>query len=324
MKRNLFMAFSTCILICCHGGTANAVESFKPIGPIGGTDIRQAFLPPPGLYGVGVGVGLTLPKYWGGNETYDSRGAPLVGGGGLLFVYDTEFLGGKLASTIFDDYADQNFGLKGSKKESSKGFGDIYSDILMWSRFFPSEAYATQSKDGIPMPYGLQVMFGLGMGFPTGKYDASKRVNVGSNVYTFSPNVALTYTTPSLFYDAPGHATEFSARFFFNKYTKNHDTDYLSGPTASVDFAMTERINQWQFGLAGTAYTQVADDEVGGRRHPNNGNRASFLAVGPLVSYDFVAASHHWNLTGKALLAVAGQNTVASTGIVIRLVTNLN
>ncbi len=321
VKIQRIISFVVCVFFFYYGEMACAVESFKPIGPIGGTDIRQAYLPPPGLYGIGVGVGLTLPKYWGAGDTFDSRGTPILGGGGLLYVYDADFFGGKIASTVFESYADQNFGIKGAPKNRSVGFGDIYSDIFMWSRFFPSGDYAKQTKTGNVMPYGLQVMLGLGMNFPTGKYHASDSVNVGSNIYTFSPSIALTYTRPSVFYDAPGHATEFSARFFFNKYTKNHATDYLSGPTVSVDFAMTERVNQWQFGIAGTTYTQIADDTIGGTLHPNNGNRASFLSLGPLVSYDFVAAGHYWNLTAKGMLALAGRNTVASSGVVIRLVT---
>ncbi|WP_126243046.1 SphA family protein [Burkholderia gladioli] len=322
MKIQRIISLIVCLFFCYYRETAWAVESFKPIGPIGGTDIRQAYLPPPGLYGIGVGVGLTLPKYWGDNDTFDSRGTPVIGGGGLLYVYDADFLGGKIASTVFESYADQNFGIKGAPRSRSVGFGDVYSDIFMWSRFFPSVAYAREPKSGYLMPYGLQVMLGLGMNFPTGKYHALDSVNVGSNIYTFSPNAALTYTRPSIFYDAPGHATEFSARFFFNIYTKNHATGYLSGPTLSADFAITERVEQWQFGVAGTTYTQVADDTIGGNLHPNNGNRASFLSLGPLISYDFVAAGRYWNLTAKGLLALAGRNTVASSGVVVRLVTN--
>jgi hypothetical protein len=324
MKKNRIIAFSACLLFGFSGEATRAAESFKPIGPIGGTDIRQAFLPPPGLYGVGVGVVANVPRYWAQDQTFASSATPVIGGVGLLYVYDTELWGGKLGSTIFEDYANQNFGLDGTKKSSSKGFGDIYSDVLMWSRFFPSEDYGKQSKDATVMPYGLQVLVGLGMNFPVGKYNPNKKVNVGSNVYTFSPNIALTYTTPSIFYDAPGHATEFSARFFYNTYTKNHDTDYLTAPTASVDFAVTERVNQWQFGIAGTAFTQVADDKVHGQRHPNDGNRASYLSLGPVVSYDFVAAEHHWNVTAKGVIAVAGQNTGASSAIIVRLATKLN
>jgi hypothetical protein len=302
---------------------ASAAEAIKPAGPIGGTDIRQAFIPPPGLYGVGVGVGLNLPTYWTRDDSLGASGGSGVVGAGLMYVYDTQIFGGSLASTVFGSYERTCFGLTPFPESCSTGIGDVYSDVLMWSRFFPSEHFASQSKGGIPIPYGLQVLAGLGITFPTGNYDSQRMINNGVNVFDFAPNVALTYTTPSIFGDQPGQATEFSARFFLNNYTKNGATDYQTGQIASLDFAVTQRVNQWQFGLAGTGFVQFEDDEIAGIRHPNDGNRAKSLSLGPVISYDFLWEDRPWNITLKGLFGVTGENTARANGFVLRLGTKL-
>jgi hypothetical protein len=302
---------------------ANAAEAIKPAGPIGGTDIRQAFIPPPGLYGVGVGVGLNLPTYWTSDDSLGASGGSRVVGAGLMYVYDTQIFGGSLASTVFGSYERTCFGPTPFPESCSTGIGDVYSDVLMWSRFFPSEHFASQSKGGIPIPYGLQVLAGLGVTFPTGNYDSQRMINNGVNVFDFAPNVALTYTTPSIFGDQPGQATEFSARFFLNNYTKNGATDYQTGQIASLDFAVTQRVNQWQFGLAGTGFVQFEDDEIAGIRHPNDGNRAKSLSLGPVISYDFLWEDRPWNITLKGLFGVTGENTARANGFVLRLGTKL-
>lgn len=56
-----------------------------------------------------------------------------------------------------------------------------------------------RSKTAPWIPYGLNVLLGLGVTFPTGKYDKSEMVNVSANVYDFAPNFALTYVVPSIF-----------------------------------------------------------------------------------------------------------------------------
>ncbi|NTH16721.1 hypothetical protein G6L99_31910 [Agrobacterium rhizogenes] len=327
MKRKLSKVISgfavgTAFLTVLSAGS-QAAETIKPAGPIGGTDIRQAFLPPPGLYGVGVGVGLALPKFLTPNGDLDSNGGSGVGGGGLLYVYDAQVFGGSLASSVFASYERTCFGIKPGPESCSSGLGDVYSDVLMWSRFFPSSDFSKQPSGGVPIPYGLTMLIGLGANFPTGNYDSSRMINNGANFFDIAPNLALTYTTKSIFGDALGQATEFSGRVFLNNYTKNPDTDYQTGRIANMDFSITQRMNQWQFGLAGTGFVQFEDDEIGGQKAPNDGNRASGLSLGPVISYDFMWNDRPWNATVKALFGVAGNNTANADGIVLRLGTKL-
>ncbi|WP_158244422.1 MULTISPECIES: transporter [unclassified Pseudomonas] len=313
--------YALCVALLAAQGFSstyiNAAENIKPAGPIGGTDIRQAILPPPGVYGVGIGVGLGFPEYWTEDEDLDAKGGSRIFGVGGAIVYDMEVFGGNIASTAFASYERTCFGFKGGKKMCSEGQGDIYSDVLMWSRNFPLGYERSQSAPWIP--YGLNVLVGLGVTLPTGKYDSSKMVNVSANVYDFAPNVALTYIVPSIFGDQFGDATEFSARVFYNKYTENHDTDYQTGDLVSMDFAVSQRFGQWQVGLAGTGFVQIEDDDINGFTPPNNGNRAKSLSLGPVVSYDFMWDDNPWNFTFKGLAGIDGENTASARGVVLKL-----
>src|SRR5690349_16462777 len=73
---------------------SSALEGATAAGPIGGTDIRSAILPPPGLYGVAAGV------VTGVQEIHNGSGQPAPGlnkvnilatVGGPLFVYVPDF-----------------------------------------------------------------------------------------------------------------------------------------------------------------------------------------------------------------------------------------
>ena len=299
---------------------AQAGEAVRPAGPIGGTDIRQALLGPPGLYGVGVGVGMGFTRLFTPNGDLDTDEGVAAGGGALLYVYDGEVFGGSLASSISAGYESTCIRIARGPESCSSGFGDVYSDVLMWSRFFPSADFSGQPS-GAQIPYGLGVLVGLGVNFPTGKYDSTNPINNGSNVFDIAPNFALTYTTKSIFGDAPGQATEFSARVFLNNYTENPDTDYQSGRIISMDYGISQRVNQWQFGFTGALWTQFEDDEIRGRKAPNDGNRTSGFTIGPIISYDFMWNEKPWNATLKAYTAVAGENTVGGNAVIFRLAT---
>jgi hypothetical protein len=169
------------------------------------------------------------------------------------------------------------------------------------------------------IPYGLNVMVGLGTAFPTGKYSASKMVNTSANIYDIAPNIAVTHVIPSILGQGKGDATEFSARIFYNKYLKNHDTDYQSGDLVSFDFAVSQRFGQWQLGLAGTGFVQIEDDRIHGQHVPNGGNRGKSLSLGPVLSYDFMWNNTPWNIAVKGLSGIDGKNTVAARGVVVKL-----
>jgi hypothetical protein len=68
---------------------------------------------------------------------------------------------------------------------------------------------------------------------------------------------------------------------------------------------------------------ELEDDEIAGIRHPNDGNRAMSLSIGPLVSYDFFWEDRPWTVTLKTLFGVTGENSARANGFVLRLGTKL-
>ncbi len=296
---------------------SHAAEGICPSGPLGGTDINQAILPPAGLYASVIAGGIDLPKWRqnDGGTKIDSSGTVWYTGVGMMYAYETPILGGQVASTFFAGIQDQDFGIDGYPKNDSSGFIDMYSDLFIWSRFMPSQAFLEQPK-GSFIPFGTGILFGLGVTLPTGEYGASEPLNVGSNFYTFSPSVAITYTVPSLLGDFFGEATQFSTRTFYNHYTENQDTDYKSGATLSNDFSITQIKGQWQYGLAGFAFIQVEDDEIRGGK---GGTRSSAVNIGPVVARNFMVGQRFFSSKLKFLTTVDGRNTTEAHGFTFML-----
>jgi len=299
--------------------TSYATEGIAPAGPIGGTDLNQALLPPvPGLYYGVVGAPLKLGDYrldGGGKAKGDGHlGIGAVAG---LIVYDHQLFGGQLASSIGVGYQRVCYQLGGTGKNCSEGVMDTYTDLLMWSKFMPSENFSKQPQGGRVIPYGTAVLLSMGATWPTGKYDKHKPINVGSNFYTFSPSVALTHTSPSIF-GAAGHATQVSARLFYNHYTENQDSDYDSADTVSVDFSASEMFGNWTLGIAGTGWSQIADDKVHG---DSNGIRGDAFSIGPIVQYDFSLGDRPAFIKLKYLKMTSGSATPQVDGPVLSFVT---
>ncbi|MCD9029150.1 transporter [Luteimonas sp. BDR2-5] len=295
---------------------AHAGEGVKPAGPIGGTDIGQALLPPPGLYGVTFAGAVNIDGFF---DDSGSRmpvgGDSYVGGVGLMYVYPRQVFGGSIATTLAIGYERTCVAFKPAPESCSSGLFDAYSDVVFWTRFFPNADFRAQGESDAMVTYGLAFGLGVGVTFPTGEYSAGSPINVGSNVYGIAPSIALTYNRKSIFGEALGQATEFSGRLFLNNYTDNEDTDWSSGRMLSFDFAVTQRQDQWQYGVAGVATYQIQDDIV---QSVNIGNRAKGVALGPIVSRNFIVDGRPYILSAKALLSVAGENGASSQALVVR------
>lgn len=321
----ILIAWASSVLLPALGaGGAWALEGAAPTGPIGGTDVRSALLPPPGLYGVAVGADVAMGDLYTPIGAIPASGSTLVGGGALLYVYDTSFLGGSIASSIYAGYEQQCYGVRQpGARTCVDGIIDIYSDLLLWSFFIPDKHSSGQQGGIFPIPYGLAIQFGVGVGFPTGPWNLGSPLNVGANFYDIVPNIAFTYTIPSIFGLGAGDATEFSTRIFHHFYTKNHDTNYKTGNILNIDWAITQRLDNWQFGLSGTYWSQVSNDEINGLMVGPDGNQAMGIAMGPVLSYDFIAAERPWNLTFKWNIRIKVENTPAAELFLMRLGTKM-
>jgi hypothetical protein len=303
----------------CWTLPCSAAEGTTVAGPIGGTDIRSAFLPPPGLYGgiVGVAASANQIRDGAGNPRagldavdIDSRSASIV----LLYVPDIKLFGGSIgflgtvgAGSICGQIVSTN------PSRCLSGVGDPYVE-MSWSRFFGFTRHS-YDKNAAPIREGLAVRAGLGAVLPFGPYDATIRasngITIGGNIWDIAPSVAFTYTTPPLI----AEGTEFSTKIYLNNYSTNPATDYKTGSNINIDFAISEHIGRWQIGAAGYYLRQIADDRRHGVPVPPDGRRAEVLSLGGVVNYDIAEAGA--SIKFKVRSSVFAYNTAMVTTFIL-------
>jgi len=312
--------------VCCFSSvSAWAAEGFIAAGPVGGSDIRSALLPPPGLYGAIIGAYTTY------NEVDDGSGRPIASldavhldavtaGGALLYVPNVQIFGGSIGLMGFANVA-QDCGQVVSAFPSRciSGFADPYVEVN-WARFF-GHLRPSREPRAFPIAEGFAIDFGLGAVLPVGRYDPSIRatngITVGNNTLDIAPSVALTYTTPALLADG----TEFSAKIYYNVYRTNPATHYHSGSLVDVDFAITEHIGRFQIGASGTYLQQVASDEVNGVTVAPDGNKMKALVLGPVVNYDM--PEYGATIKVKTLMPVVIENAAKAKAIILTIAKKL-
>lgn len=285
MVRKLSCAVGLCAAALSTAALSAEGQFFG--GPVGGTDIRNAYLPPvPGLYfGVVAGGG------WASQLNGDNaKASPVqahtgasVGGVGLLYVYPFKLFGGSLASAaqlaLIDGYLSLN-----NRHEYYRGIGDTYVELLSWSKYLGTFGTAGDTERPLPkLPYGLTVKLSYSMIFPTGKYNTTQLATPGHNVYFFIPNAAATYLTGPNFL---GDGLEFSGHVFFDISSKNNATNYKTGPVYDIDGAISERSGRWQYGISGYYARQWEDDTQNGLLALGTGKRLVTAAAGPVIAYD--------------------------------------
>jgi hypothetical protein len=312
--------------LCELAPQAFATEGNTVAGPIGGTDMRSAMLPPPGLWGGGVyaygsgrgftdGNGDDIPQLSGLDLWRDTVGAFLIyvppvqvfgGSIGLLGVAS----GGRACGHL----------VKGAPNPCITSGGDPYVEAD-WSRFFGT-VRASQYPGAFPIAEGLFVEVGVGAVIPVGHFDAiearDKGLTLGTNTWDFAPLVAFTYTTPPIL----AEGTEFSAKFYWNYYLTNPETNYKVGSLVDIDFAVTEHIGRLQLGMAGAYFSQIDDDQINGMAIPPDGRRATVLAIGGVAAYDMPEFGASMKI--KAISNVLQENFVHSYGIAFSFVKKLD
>ena len=298
---------------------AQAVEGGLYGAPLGGTDVRQAYLPTsPGLYGGIAGVGILAPtsrdQYGsvakGTNYTYTQ-----VAGVGLLYVYPINPLGFTLASSFQLNYAStyQALTVNGVRKTGhASGFQDSYSDLFYASHYIG--LFGAQAGSNPKYRYGLTAAFGLAAELPIGAYSVTNFVNPARNTFITIPNMALTYLTgPNLsFFDA----TEVSARFFFDTSKRNPASGYQAGNLIDLDYSVTQRSGNVQFGVAGVFAQQLNGDHNATNALVNpDGNKYSKADLGPVLVYDSPELATTFK--AKALFPIHHENNYNTTTIVL-------
>lgn len=312
---------SACFLsaVALLSSAALAAEGSSIAGPIGGTDIRSAHLPPPGLNGgsiflYAVAEGFFRPRsepveQLGALDLARIRIAPFL-------VYKPEWrpLGGSIGiggTVPFGTECGRLFAA--TPKRCKAGLGEPYVE-LAWSRFF-GEARPSGDPGAPFVPEGLAVQLGLGAVLPLGAYDAATAAGqglvLGNNVWDIAPFAALTYTSAPFLADG----TEISVKSYWNNYLANHETGYQTGLIVGTDFAISERFGRVQLGLAGLHVVQIEDDRAAGVAVPPDGRRMEGLSLGPVLAYDLPEIGLSFKL--KALTSVISRNSVGSFGVAV-------
>lgn len=303
----------------------HAAEGSTAAGVAGGSDMRSAFLPPPGLYAGLVGARSESEDFYDGK----GRRVPALddlgfkgrqGAFAFLYVPELDVVGGRIGLLGSFSYARECGQLTGfSPYRCQNGWGDPYLEVN-WSRFFGT-LRSSRHPHAFAIAEGLAIQVGLGVVFPIGQYDAKRAttegLSIGNNVWDVAPMVAVTYTSPPLI----GEGTEFSAKIYWNNYRTNKDTHYRTGDIVTIDFAITERIGPVQFGLAGLYARQIEDDSKFGIKIIPDGRRTEVLSLGPVFALDLPELGG--SLKIKALGSVSERNSVTSKGIVLTYGTKL-
>jgi hypothetical protein len=273
--------------------------------------MRSAILPPPGLYGGVIGLESHV------TEVADGKGSPVPGLDAVdltarvaspFFVYvpDLQAFGGSVGLIgLFPGGQECGQVVSAVASRCTWGMGDPYFE-LAWSRSF-GHLRPSQYAGALPIMEGLAVGAGIGIVVPWGKYEpqlrATNAISLGNNIYDVAPSFAVTYTTPPII----AEGTEFSAKFYWNSYGINPDTQYLASPLIDLDFAVSEHIGRFQLGLAGVYLSQMGEDRQFGVPVAPDGRPLEYLALGGVVNYDMpeIAAA----IRMKLLATVFGRNT---------------
>ena len=326
-RKSLFFSASFVAMLTFASPAVHAVEGGVYGAPLGGTDIRQAYLPPqPGLYGGLAGVLSNSPDYQNQYGVPSTTANPAflyakVLGAGFLYVYPWQPLGFTVASSFQFNYIFEHQALTVNGNflhGHTEGLQDSFSDIFFASKYLG--LFGATPGDNPKLRYGLTGAFALSAEVPIGNYNVSNFVNAGKNTYITIPNIALTYLTgPNL---SIGDGTEISTRFFFDTNKRNPTSGYQGGNLIDLDYSISERVGHFQGGVAGDYAQQLNGDHNTsyGLVSPG-GNIYAKVDLGPVLVYDDPITQATFKV--KALFPVYHQNNYNSTNIVVSVARKL-
>jgi hypothetical protein len=118
---------------------------------------------------------------------------------------------------------------------------------------------------------------------PDGQYNRHDLVNIANNFWTFEPNVGISYLK---------NGFDVSVRLLYDIVTENRSSSalgnvrgtYQSGNIFTGEYAVSQSIGRWRFGVIGYGFQQTNPDSPGG--HTLHGTEISKVGIGPLVEYN--------------------------------------
>jgi len=246
-------------------GSASASEGGKSTYPNGAETLTVAALPPPGTYL------LDYNYYYSADRVNDGKGNSagppdfslnvVANIPRFIHVTKIKILGASLAMQAFVPIVNVNV-RAGGMRQTKFGLGDVIVNpfILGWNH---RNNFLVLTMDTF---------------VPTGRYKRTDLANIGTNVWTFEPVLALSHFDPK-------GGPELSVKLMYDFNTKNKATDYRSGQAAHVDFATSYNFNPVTIGVTGYYFKQTTDDKQDGLKVGADGNKGEALALGPLIRY---------------------------------------
>jgi hypothetical protein len=186
-----------------------------------------------------------------------------------VYVTDAKILGGTYAFSAAAAYAwvGLNASLNtpiGGKSVSlnQEGFGDsiVAPAVIAW-------------HDG-----NFHWSVALSVYVPTGGYSSSE-LSIGKNYWAFMPSYSLTYFDPKTGWDVSGS-------FVYETMTKNDATDYQTGDTMNLDWAIGKHFGaaeEWEAGIVGNVVQQIGADRGNGAKL--GPLKAEGIGIGPGINY---------------------------------------
>jgi hypothetical protein len=317
-RARLSLASLVTMALLCAAPTASAVEGTTAAGPVGGSDVRVALLPPPGLYGGVSFFGGNAPRLVDGNGRdfpglsphFTIKAAAPFG----LYVPNIQVLGGSIGVFGVLPYgAECGRFLASQPWACAWGAADPYVEIG-WFRYFGTPR-PSRVAGSFPILEGLAISAGIGAVFPVGQYNVrqvtQQGIGMGNNIFDIAPSLAITYTTPPLL----AEATELSAKLYWNKYRINSATQYQTADLINLDFAVTERYGRFQLGVTGTYAFQFEGDKQFGVTVPPDGHRSEVLLLGGIFVMDM--PEYAMSMKIKAVTSIIAANAVRSQDLTI-------
>ena len=278
-------------------------------GPVGGTDIRNAYVSPVPGFVVGFANVPGFITNINGNNGGESRTLRRVNVGydiqavAVAYTYPFKLFDGILSSALQGSYQPYVRFSVNDRTERISGWGDLYSDILGWTKYLGSTS--APRPGAAALPYGLTLKVDYSMIFPVGAYNTHQFDTPGHNDYFIIPNVTATYLSKPNFL---GDGVEYDLHAFYDRALTNPTTNYASGDIIDLDYAISERSGRWQYGIAGFGAFQVNRDVQSGQTVPIKGNYFTEIQIGPVVAYDFPKLGLGLKL--KVQLPVYDRNTI--------------
>jgi hypothetical protein len=268
-------------------GPAAAVELVTPYLPGNSVGAPAGASPPPGLYGVNTVDMLTGPlvNNAGNPDGPNLRVSVTIEIPVLVYVPNFKILGATYNVAAIQPYVQQTVNVGPGGSPSGTPGTAFNSNGLFNTIIVPA------NLSWMVAP-GLFVSTGLGIYIPDGTYSSNPVLSHGSygsvigrsisdtsianNYWTFEPDVAISYL---------GDGWNLTGKVIFDINTVNTDTNYQSGDVFYFDWTAAHKFGKWEAGVGGTFIQQIGNDTGFGA--PSNGNQYSYIAIGPVVSYDF-------------------------------------